>query len=131
MRLLIPTTISLLALFLIAGCAARETEKKVDPLAQYEGGTPVPEQAGTVGFLWIGKQSVMCVGDAFERQVAYVDLSVEGGNTILGEATLAADGTGSAEFAVPVKTLRTGHTDRDTKLMNSDDAVCSVSGPKK
>lgn len=113
------------AALLLAGCgdvlteatgSEPETEQARDPLARYEGGTPMPSEAATVSFPWFGKQSVMCVGDAFERQVAFVDFSADGGLEI-GSATLEADGSGTARFTVPVASLRTGHEDRDTKLM--------------
>lgn len=115
-RLRLPALLVLLAL---AGAlpvhGGEDAAKAEDPLARYEGGTPVPRTAGTVSFPWFGKQSVLCVGEAFERQVAFVDFSADGGIEI-GSATLKEDGSGSARFNVPVASLRTGHEDRDTKL---------------
>jgi len=105
---------------LLTSCGGPSTPSPsapADPIAALEGGTPIPGAATKLTFLWIGKQSIMCVGDAFERQVAYVDFSAEGGNMEVGEATLDAEGNGRARFAVPVATLRTGHEDRDRKLM--------------
>lgn len=112
----IATILAVLLFLLAPGCGAPPPTKPAGPEA-YAGGDPMPPRATTITFPWIGKQSVMCVGDAFERQVAFVDFSAEGGNLEVGTATIGEDGTGSARFAVPVVTLRTGHEDRDMKLL--------------
>ena len=120
------STLALTVLLLLAACGDRGptsttgpagVASAADPLAAFEGGDPIPDGAASIEFLWIGKQSVLCVGDAFERQVAFVDFSAEGGAMEVGTATLDADGSGEARFAVPVATLRTGHEDRDAKLL--------------
>lgn len=91
-----------------------------DPVAAMEGGDPMPEVDADIQFPWMGKQSVMVVGDSFERQVAFVDFTAddapEGG--MLGNASVKADGSGSGEFTLPVKWIRSGDTGRDTKLMD-------------
>lgn len=110
---------------LLAGCgdpastASGGTSGGEDPLAAYEGGDPMPAGPAKIGFLWIGKQSVLCVGESFEKQVAFVDFSAEGGAMEVGSVTLDADGGGKARFAIPVATLRTGHVDRDRKLQGA------------
>jgi polyisoprenoid-binding protein YceI len=81
-----------------------------------EGGQAVPDKAGTVSFPWIGKQSVMAVGDAsVERMVAVVDFS-DDGHDALGSVTLDGKGGGTATFAAKATDLRTGHGGRDVKL---------------
>lgn len=107
--------LALLSLLILPGCGNTAAPKAAGPEA-YAGGDPIPSRATTIEFPWIGKQSLMCVGDAFERQVAFVDFSADGGSLEVGEATLDENGSGQARFAVPVTTLRTGHEDRDRKL---------------
>ena len=124
--MLLRSTLALAALCLLTGCGDRAPSSSApptapavaaDPIDAFEGGDPMPDGATTIEFLWIGKQSVMCVGDSFERQIAFVDFSADGGALTIGEVTLDADGSGTARFAVPAVTLRTGHEDRDAKLM--------------
>lgn len=107
----------LLAALALTACndpvSAKDAE---DPVAAMEGGTPMPAVACKVQFPWMGKQSVMCVGDSFERQIAFVDFAHEGVDAI-GSAALEADGSGTATFTVPAKSLLTGHADRDEKLL--------------
>jgi polyisoprenoid-binding protein YceI len=103
--------LTLAALLALAACG-----EATDDLAAYVGGDPVPSGAATIEFPWIGKQSVMCVGESFERMVAVADFSADVAALEVGSATLQADGTGTARFALPVAALRTGHEDRDTKM---------------
>jgi len=120
--MLVRCTVLLGVALLLAGCGdpapagSGGASDGGDELAAYEGGDPMPAGPAKINFLWIGKQSVMCVGESFERQVAFVDFSAEGGALEVGSVTLDADGGGQARFAIPVATLRTGHEDRDTKL---------------
>jgi hypothetical protein len=115
--------VALLVACLLAGCgdtASTEpgsTTGGSDAPAAHEGGDAIPAGATTIEFLWIGKQSVLCIGESFEKQVAFVDFSADGGAMEIGEVSLDTNGNGRARFAVPVATLRTGHEDRDTKLM--------------
>lgn len=108
-------SLAVMLLLVVSGCGS-PTPSTPDTPMSHAGGDPMPERATEIDFLWIGKQSVMCVGDAFERQVAFVDFSAEGGALEVGQATLDAKGQGQARFAIPVATLRTGHEDRDVKL---------------
>jgi polyisoprenoid-binding protein YceI len=103
-------------LLLLAGCGDATPKAPQGPEA-FAGGDPIPARATTIDFPWIGKQSILCVGDAFERQVAFVDFSADVDAMEVGTATLDADGNGSARFVIPVAALRTGHEDRDTKLL--------------
>jgi hypothetical protein len=81
-----------------------------------EGGNPIPDKAGTVAFPWIGKQSVMAVGDAsVERMVAVVDFS-DDAHAALGSATLDGKGGGTAKFTAKATDLTSGHKGRDEKL---------------
>jgi len=114
MRLHILLTV--LVSVLLAACGECAKPAPRGPEA-YAGGDPIPSRATTIDFPWIGKQSVMCVGDAFERQVAFVDFSAAVDAFEVGVATLDADGNGSARFVIPVAALRTGHADRDNKLL--------------
>ncbi|MEZ6008050.1 MAG: YceI family protein [Planctomycetota bacterium] len=86
-----------------------------------EGGTPLAECAMTVSFPWMGKQSVMCVGDSVERQIAFVDFTSETNeaneSNMLGTVAIDEKGVGTGSFSVAAKALRSGHVDRDTKLM--------------
>lgn len=102
-----------LPLFGLAGC---EEAPPVVDAAALEGGDPLPEKAMTIVFPWMGKQSIMCIGDAVERQVAFVDFTDDALQDLVGTAKLAADGSGTATFTVPAVALRTGHEGRDEKL---------------
>lgn len=111
---------ALLLLASLAACDEPSAREAFSPAAveAMKGGDPVPEGAADVVFPWIGKQSVMCIGDAFERQVAFVDFSDDAAQEALGTATLAADGTGDARFVIPAAWIRTGHESRDEKLQS-------------
>lgn len=117
-------SISLITLALaLAGCDekggdAQAAPKPAEAIAAMAGGDPIPKRDMEIFFPWMGKQSVMCVGDAFERQVAFADFSDgEGNPDAIGKASLKADGSGTASFTVPCTKLRTGADSRDEKLM--------------
>lgn len=114
----------LLALALVLPLAAAcddlgPTAPRDHPAA--EGGTPLPECAMTVSFPWMGKQSVMCVGDSVERQIAFLDFTSEtnegDGSSLLGTVAIDEKGVGTGRFTAAAKALRSGHADRDVKLM--------------
>jgi polyisoprenoid-binding protein YceI len=109
----LPATLLLPALLLLAACDERFTEAQI---AAMEGGAPLPEGATEITFPWFGKQSVMCVGDAVERQIAFVDFTNDEVAESLGTVAIDAQGRGTGSFTVPVTELRTGHADRDEKL---------------
>lgn len=112
-----------LSLALLAGCGkgqltiSSSSGSAQDPVAALEGGTPLPDGAMEIGFPWMGKQSVMCVGAAVERQIAFVDFSDEDRESI-GSVSVAADGSAKGRFVVPAGELRTGAEKRDVKLQN-------------
>ncbi len=82
------------------------------------GGDPIPAQDFELVFPWMGKQSVMCIGDSFERQIAFADFSDHEDNpALIGSASTKADGTGTGAFTVPAAKLRTGDDSRDEKLL--------------
>lgn len=104
----------------LLGCgdpAGSSTPAKPDPIAELEGGTPMPEGTADIQFPWMGKQSVMCVGNSFERQIAFVDFTPEEGLDMLGRAAIVGD-TGTAKLIVPATRLRTGDEGRDEKLLD-------------
>ena len=119
----IPLSLTLLlALAVGAGCGSRKTPSakaagEDDPVAALEAGEPLPEGALEIGFPWMGKQSVMCVGDAVERQIAFVDFSDEE-RTSIGSISVDTDGKASGRFVVQATDLRTGAEKRDTKLQD-------------
>lgn len=105
---------------LLAACggdvqAGPEDDAKT--IAALEGGKPLPEGEHTIGFPWIGKQSIMCIGDSVERQIAFVDFT-DGTPGQVGQVTVDAEGVASGTFTVPIATLLTGHASRDKKLKN-------------
>ena len=120
MRQLICISLMTLAVAL-CGCdekAGADAPAKPDAVKAMEGGDPIPARDMQIFFPWMGKQNVMCVGDAFERQVAFADFSdVEGNPDAIGQASIKADGTGTAKFTVPAKKLRSGDDSRNKKLM--------------
>lgn len=119
MRLLSLFLCFTLALTLTA-CGGETTppsDEPADPSAALEGGKPLPEGKLSIGFPWIGKQSIMCVGDAVERQIAFVDFS-DGTPGKVGTVEVADEDNASGKFVVPIAMLRTGHESRDKKLKN-------------
>lgn len=97
--------------------AADDKPKTADQqIAALEGGKPLPEGAMDIQFPWIGKQSIMCIGDSVERQIAFVDFSSEDVDS-LGTVQVAADGSASGAFTVRAADLKTGHVYRDKKLL--------------
>ena len=103
------------------GAAVADAPKTADALKALEGGTPLPEGAFSAQFPWMGKQSIMCVGDSVERQIAFVDFGTEqnaaNGSPLLGSVKVGTDGSASGSFELQAKQLRTGHFDRDAKLL--------------
>ena len=94
--------------------------------ASYEGGTPLPTGAMTIIFPWMGKQSIMCVGEkSVERQVAFIDFGTDQNDAqkdpkqqmLFGSVTLDEKGNGTGAFIANAKQLRSGHAGRDTKLL--------------
>ena len=110
----LPILILVPALLLLAGC--EEGGFSEEQIAAVEGGTPLPEGAATITFPWFGKQSVMCVGDAVERQIAFVDFTNDEVQDAFGTVTVDASGAATGSFSTPSSELRTGHTGRDEKL---------------
>jgi polyisoprenoid-binding protein YceI len=114
---------ALLATSLLAACGGQPETGPTDPtgdaavIAGLEGGEPLPEGNHSIGFPWIGKQSVMCVGDSVERQIAFVDFT-DGTPGKIGQVEVTGKDSASGTFTVPIAMLRTGHDDRDTKLKN-------------
>ncbi len=105
---------------LLAACggevqAGPEDDAKV--IAALEGGKPLPNGKHTIAFPWMGKQSIMCIGDSVERQIAFVDFT-DGTPGTVGTVEVSDKGTASGTFTAPIATLRTGHADRDKKLKN-------------
>jgi polyisoprenoid-binding protein YceI len=100
----------------LASCEEAAEPFTAEDVAACEGGDPLPEGAGKVTFPWFGKQSVMCVGDSVERQIAFVDFTDDAAQDSFGTVTLAADGTATGSFKAPAAWLRSGHTGRDEKL---------------
>lgn len=85
-------------------------------IAALEGGKPLPEGgAFTIEFPWMGKQSVMCIGDSTERQIAFVDFTDD---TVpaLGSVAMDAQGKVRGRLRVRAVDLRSGHVLRDQKL---------------
>lgn len=116
--LLVPCLLMFSSVLAACGGDAATTPKiDADPIAALEGGKPLPDGAMTIGFPWIGKQSVMCIGDAVERQVAFADFTDEAPGKI-GTVEVADASNAKGRFVVPIATLRTGHESRDTKLKN-------------
>lgn len=103
----------------LAGCggdaiADADDAKVIDAL---EGGKPLPNGKQSISFPWIGKQSIMCIGDSVERQIAFVDFS-DGSPGKVGTVEVAGAKTATGSFTVPIATLLTGHEGRDKKLKN-------------
>ena len=122
MRLAIPLfLVGVLAFAVFVPFEPLEAEEKPvskdQQVAALEGGKPLPEGAMDITFPWIGKQSIMCVGDSVERQIAFVDFSDEDVDS-LGSVQVAADGTATGSFTVRAVDLKTGHAGRDKKLMD-------------
>lgn len=119
-RLLLSSLV-VLTLGLLGACDEPMAPAAGDELAKLEGGEPLPEGALKVAFPWIGKQSILCVGDSVERQIAFVDFSSEqndaNDSAFLGTVTIDEAGVGTGSFGVPAAQLRSGHDDRDTKLL--------------
>jgi polyisoprenoid-binding protein YceI len=119
MRAILSSCLWILSLSL-AGCGGEATgapESEADAVARLAGGTPLPDGKMSIAFAWMGKQSIMCIGNAVERQVAFVDFT----NADLGkvgtvEVTDANNASG--RFVVPIEALRTGHAKRDEKMQN-------------
>ena len=75
-NLLVPCLLVVSLTLAACGGSSKTThESHADPIAALEGGEPLPDGALTIGFPWIGKQSIMCIGDAVERQIAFVDFT--------------------------------------------------------
>ncbi len=105
---------------LLAGCggdAKAGPEDDAKAIAAMEGGKPLPNDKCSIGFPWIGKQSVMCIGDSVERQIAFVDFT-DGTPGKIGSVQVTDKDTATGSFTVPIATLRTGHEGRDKKLKN-------------
>ena len=116
LRHLVPALLVGAAVALPAVVRAEAPATPEERAASLEGGNPLPDKAGTVTFPWIGKQSVMAVGDAsVERMVAVVDFS-DDAHAALGSATLDGKGGGTAKLTVKAKDLTSGHKGRDEKL---------------
>ncbi len=85
-----------------------------------EAGNPIPSGACRIVFPWMGKQSVMCVGDSVERQIAFVDFSAEADaipdSGLIGTVDVDARGGATGSFTVPAVLLRTGDKSRNEKL---------------
>ena len=116
----IALSVAFLALFAVAATAcgqATAEEKPADGAAALEGGKPLPKGAMTIDFGWMGKQSIMCIGDSVERQIAFVDFS-DAERKVLGSVTIDDKGVGTGKFTAPILSLKTGHVDRDVKLRN-------------
>lgn len=115
----------LFACLLIVACGGKPEAEPSKPgltgeaavIAALEGGDPLPEGKHSIGFPWMGKQSVMCVGDSVERQIAFVDFT-DGTPGKIGHVDVSDSDKASGKFTVPIDMLRTGHTDRDKKLQN-------------
>ena len=75
-------------------------------------------------FPWFGKQSVMCVGDSVERQIAFVDFTNDEVADAFGTVEIDAAGKGTGSFTVPTSELRTGHVGRDEKLQGGAWHAC-------
>jgi hypothetical protein len=119
MRKMIPAAALLMAAALLAtttGCGAPADAAEPKDPAALEGGTPLPQGAVEVEFPWIGKQSVMCVGESVERQIAFVDFSDDEHDRI-GMITVDTKGAGKGSFRVLAGDLRTGHANRDEHLL--------------
>ena len=87
--------------------------------AALEGGNPVPDGAMTINFTWMGKQSLTATSDAEERVVVTADTTAQE-HPDLGSITMDGKGSGTGEFKVQVKELRSGHTLRDQHLQSAD-----------
>ncbi len=129
MRLALLACIALLSSVLCApragfgdGAAAPVAPEPVLTVA--EGGDPIPDDARAIAFPWIGKQSVLCVGDSVERQIAFIDFSSEkneaDGSANLGAVSFDEKRVCSGSFVTAAKSLRTGHAYRDQKLLSED-----------
>ena len=85
-----------------------------------EAGNPIPSGACRIEFPWMGKQSVMCVGDSVERQIAFVDFSGDADampdSGLLGSVDVDARGGATGTFTVPAVLLRSGDKSRNEKL---------------
>ncbi|MHC5010555.1 MAG: YceI family protein [Planctomycetota bacterium] len=90
-----------------------------DAIAAMEGGDPIPEGAQNILFPWIGKQSVQCIGESVERQIAFVDFTNDAIQDAFGTVVIDAEGNATASFSAPVTELRTGHADRDEKVQGA------------
>jgi polyisoprenoid-binding protein YceI len=113
MRTTVPLCALLLSLSLLTACdEPRSFEERAKAM---EGGDPIPAGAAEVQFPWMGKQSIMAVGEAVERQIAFVDFS-DKDHAALGTVTLDASGVGKGEIRVRAADLKTGSNDRDEKL---------------
>jgi polyisoprenoid-binding protein YceI len=102
----------------LAGCE-EPRQSLAERAKALEGGQPLPDSAGTVAFPWIGKQSVIAIGESVERMVAMVDFS-DKDHDALGSATLDGKGGGSAEITFKVADLRTGSTERDEHVRSGN-----------
>ena len=113
------TLIALVAVVLaLSGCDEKAAPpSEAEMIAAVAGGKPLPAGKHEISFPWIGKQSLMCIGDAVERQIAFVDFT-DGTPGKVGTVSVTEAGVGSGTFTVPIAMLRTGHDGRDTKLKN-------------
>ena len=122
-RFLLP--VALAACMFFTACddgpaAPADTAPTAEAIAAMKGGNPMPEGAAKVTFPFMGKQSLMCVGDSYERQIAFVDFGAEGAPKVLGNGEIKADGSATATFTLPANLLRTGHALRDKKLLQPE-----------
>jgi polyisoprenoid-binding protein YceI len=122
-RILALSLASLLALSVFTACdepPAPAAGSAAD-LAALEGGEALPAGALKVTFPWMGKQSVMCIGDSIERQIAFLDFGTEqndaNDSAFLGTVLIDDQGVGTGSFRIAAAQLRSGHHDRDTKLL--------------
>lgn len=113
-------------LALCVGCEEKPKDAAPAKPESFEGGTPIPDGAMTIVFPWLGKQSVMCVGEkSVERQIAFLDFGTEQNDAqkdekqtmFFGSITLDAKGSGTGAFVANAVQLRSGHAGRDKKLM--------------
>jgi hypothetical protein len=105
---------------LLATCGMVHTAHAADPdpaaVAALEGGEPLPPGPFEIVFPWMGKQSLMCVGESVERMVAFVDFTDDAAAEQLGSIRVDAAGQATGSFSVPATELASGHEGRDEKL---------------
>ena len=108
---------ALLTLAACGGVVQAEPEDAAKTIAALEGGKPLPNGKHTIEFPWIGKQSIMCIGDSVERQIAFVDFT-DSAPGMVGTVEVTEKGAASGTFTVPIASLLTGHASRDKKMKN-------------